>query len=153
MRDYTVTFIEPVDLETLAQAAADAFAIPLEQIEIWNGQEFAAPVVEPVIAQVAPGSGPGAFAEFVGFDTFAEHTGTPAHLQVAIELATRVKKRVLFPPESAEDYRWTLVAADGSHGKVVIDNDKLDEGAIVVTGAVDFIPGAADLPQIKADSC
>ena len=152
MRDYTVIFIEPVDLETLAQAAADAFAIPPGQIEIWNGQDFTAPVIEPVIAQVAPGSGPGAFAEFIGFDIFAEHTGAPAHLQVAIELATRVKKRAVFPPESAEDYRWTLIATDGSYGKVVIDNDKLDEGAIVVSGAVDFIPGAPDLPQIKADS-
>lgn len=152
MRDYTVTFIEPVDLETLARSVAEAFAITQGQIEIWNGQDFAAPVVEPVIAQVATGSGPGAFAEFIGFDAFAEHTGAPDHLQVAVELATRVKKRAIFPPESAEDYRWTLVTADGSHGKVVIDSNKLDDGTIVVLGAVEPIEGAPDLPLVGTGS-
>lgn len=87
MRDYTVTFIEPVELETLATAAAESFAMPRERIEVWDGEDFAGQVIEPVLAQVAAGSGPDAFAEFVGFDAFAHHTGAPDHLTVA--LATR----------------------------------------------------------------
>ncbi|MDA1358635.1 hypothetical protein O1R50_03320 [Glycomyces luteolus] len=148
MRDYTIVFIEPVDLADLAAAAADAFAIPPEQIEIWNGSAFAATATEPVIAQVAIGSGPGAYAEFVGFDKFAEHADEPEHLAVAVELATRVKRRAVFGPESAEDFRWTLVAADGSHGKVVLDGDRLDDGAIAIVGAVETISGAPELPRV-----
>jgi hypothetical protein len=151
MSDYTIVFIEPVDLSVLAQTVADAFAIPREQIEVWNGRNFTAPVVEPVIAQVAVGSGPGAFAEFVGFDAFAEHTGKPSHLAVAVELATRLKRRVIFGPESAEEYRWTLVAADGTHGKVVVDSEQLDSGAIAVLGTVEPITGAPDLQPIESD--
>jgi hypothetical protein len=51
-----------------------------------------------------------------------------------MDLATRVKRRALLSPESAEDYLWTLVAADGSHGKVVLDSDKLDEGTVELLG-------------------
>jgi hypothetical protein len=148
MRDYTIVFIEPVDLGVLAAEAADAFAIPREQIEVWDGRTFATPVVEPVIAQVAAGSGPGAYAEFVGFDAFASHTGDPELLDVAVELATRLKHRAVFGPETAEDYRWTLVAADGSHGKVVLDDDQLDDGAIKVLGSVEPISGAPELPRL-----
>ncbi|WP_051704171.1 hypothetical protein [Glycomyces sp. NRRL B-16210] len=151
MRDYTVTFIESVDLEALAGAAAEAFTMPREQIEVWDGQGFAGAVAEPVLAQVAAGSGPGAFAEFVGFDAFAHHTGAPDHLTVAIALATRVQKRAIFPPESLEDYQWTLVAADGSHGQVVLDSDLLDEGTISIVGAVEPIAGASDLRVIGAE--
>lgn len=61
MRDYTVTFIEPVDLETLAQAVSDAFVIPRDQIEVWNGEDFITPVAEPVVAQVASVSGYGCY--------------------------------------------------------------------------------------------
>lgn len=148
MRDYTIVFIEPVDLGTLAAEVADAFAIPREQIEVWDGSDFAASVVEPVIAQVAIGSGPGAYAEFVGFDTFASHAGEPELLDVAVELATRMKRRVLFGPETAEEFRWTLVAADGSHGKVVLDDDRFDEGAFAILGAVEPISGAPELPRV-----
>ncbi|WP_205327822.1 hypothetical protein [Glycomyces sp. YM15] len=148
MRDYTIVFIEPVDLADLAAAAAEAFAIPPGQIEIWNGSDFAAPAVDPVIAQVAVGSGPGAYAEFVGFERFAEHAGEPELLAVAVELATRVKRRAVFGPESAEDFRWTLVAADGSHGEVVLDSDRLDDGAITILGAVEPISGAPELPRV-----
>lgn len=149
MRDYTVVFIESVELEALVQAAVDAFAIPRGQIEVWDGQEFAAPVAEPVIAQVSVGSGPGSFAEFVGFDAFAEHTGAPDHLAVAVALVTRVEKRAIFAPESAEDYRWTLVAADGSHGKIVLDSDQLDNGTIAILGTVEPITGAPELPRVR----
>jgi hypothetical protein len=148
MRDYTIVFIEPVELGALASAAADAFAIPRERIEVWDGSDFAAPVVEPVIAQVAPGSGPGAHAEFVGFDAFAEHAGDPGRLAVAVELATRLKARAVFGPESGEEFRWTLVAADGSHGKVVLDDDRLDDGEIAIIGAVEPIGGAPELPRV-----
>lgn len=148
MRDYTIVFIEPVDLGDLAAAAADAFAIPRDQIEVWDGSDFAATVVEPVIAQVAIGSGPGAHAEFVGFDKFAEYAGEPELLAVAVELATRVKRRAVFGPESAEEFRWTLVAADGSHGEVVLDGDRLDDGAISIIGAVEPISGAPELPRV-----
>jgi hypothetical protein len=150
MRDYTIVFIEPVELDVLAKAVADAFAVPRDHIEVWNGRNFTAPVVEPVIAQVAPGSGPGAFAEFVGFDAFAEHAGEPDRLAVAIELATRLKKRAVFGPESPEEFRWTLVAADGSHGRVVLDSAQLDDGAIAILGAFDPIEGAPDLPLVES---
>ncbi|MFG3339449.1 hypothetical protein [Glycomyces sp. NPDC048151] len=148
MRDYTIVFIEPVDLGELAAEAADAFAIPLEQLEVWDGSDFAAPVVEPVIAQVAAGSEEGAYAEFVGFDAFAAHAGEPELLDVAVALATRTKRRVLFGPETAEEFRWTLVAADGSHGKVVLDDDRFDDGAIAILGAVEEISGAPELPRV-----
>jgi hypothetical protein len=134
MHDYTVAFIEPVEPHELAQAASEAFDIPLDHIEIWDGTDFVAPVTEPVIAQVAVGSEEGVYAEFTGFDAFAEHTGTPERIAVAIELATRLKKRALLSPDSAEDYLWTLVTADGSHGKVVLDSDKLDEGTVELLG-------------------
>ncbi|MCC3762902.1 hypothetical protein K3N28_07430 [Glycomyces sp. TRM65418] len=149
MRDYTIVFIEPVNLSFLVEAVSAAFSVPPEQIEIWNGRNFTAPVAEPVIAQVAVGSGPGAFAEFVGFDAFAEHTGEPEVLAVAVELATRLKRRVVFGPESAEEFRWTLVAADGSHGRVVVDSEQLDDGVLAVIGAVEPIAGAPDLPLIE----
>jgi hypothetical protein len=148
MKDYTIVFIEPVDLAALATAVAEAFAIPREQIEVWDGSDFTAPVVEPVIAQVAISSGPGAYAEFVGFDAFAEHAGEPELLAVAVELATRVKRRAVFGPERVEDFRWTLVAADGSHGKVVLDDDQFDDGAIKILGTVEPISGAPELPRI-----
>ncbi|GAA1660153.1 hypothetical protein GCM10009830_01480 [Glycomyces endophyticus] len=148
MRDYTVVFIEPVELEAVAQAAAEAFAIPRESIELWNGQTFIAPVAEPVLAQVAAGSGPGASAEFVAFEPFAEHTGRTDPVAIAIELATRTRKRVIVAPEAAEEYRWTLVAPDGTHGQVVLDSDELDEGAFSVLGAVEPIPGAPDLAPV-----
>jgi hypothetical protein len=148
MHDYTVAFIEPVELDELAQAASEAFDIPLDRMEIWDGTDFVAPVTEPVIAQVAVGSEEGVYAEFAGFDAFAEHTGTPNRIAVAIELATRLKKRALLSPESAEDYLWTLVAADGSHGKVVLDSDKLDDGTIEVLGSTELISGALDLHRI-----
>jgi L-ascorbate metabolism protein UlaG (beta-lactamase superfamily) len=150
MRDYTIVFIEPVELNALAQAVSEAFAVPRDQIEVWNGRNFTAPVTEPAIAQIAVGSGPGAFAEFVAFDAFAEHTGSPDHLSVAVELATRMKKRVVFGPESAEEFRWTLVAADGTHGNVVVDSEQLDDGAIAILGAVEPIEGAPDLPLIDS---
>lgn len=150
MNDYTIVFIEPVELGDLAQVVSEAFAVPREQIEVWNGRNFTAPVVEPVLAQVAVGSGPGAFAEFVGFDAFAEHTGEPDRVTVAIELATRTKKRVVFGPESAEEFRWTLVAADGTHGKVVLDSEQLDIGAIAILGTVEPITGAPELPRIES---
>jgi hypothetical protein len=79
MNDYTITFLEPVDLEILVQAASVAFAVPWEQIDVWGDQDFTAPVVKPVIAQVAAGSGSGAYAEFVGFDAFAAHTSTQSY--------------------------------------------------------------------------
>ena len=148
MRDYTIVFIEPVELGALASAAAEAFAIPPGRIEVWDGADFAAAVVEPVIAQVAAGSGPGSYAEFVGFDAFAEHTGDPGRLAVAVELATRLKARAVFRPGSAEDFRWTLVAADGSHGEVVLDGDRLDDGEIAIVGAAEFIEGAPELPRV-----
>jgi hypothetical protein len=149
--DYTIVFIEPVELDALAAAVADAFAIPREQIELWDGDHFAAPVSGPVIAQVALASGPG-YAEFVGFDAFAAHAGNPELLAVAAALATRVKRRVVFGPSSAEDYRWTLVAADGSHGTVVPDSGQLDKGAISILGAVEPIAGAPDLPLLTPRS-
>lgn len=148
MHDYTVIFVEPVELEDLARAAGVAFAIPREQIEVWDGQDFIGSVVEPVVAQVAAGSEPGSFAEFVAFDAFAERTDAPTHLAVAIELATRVKKRAVFAPESAEDYQWTLVTADGHHGKVLLDSEQLDDGAVSILGTVEPIAGVTDLPQI-----
>jgi hypothetical protein len=150
MRDYTIVFIEPVDLDALADAASDAFAIPREQIEVWDGDEFAAPVVEPVIAQVAGAGGPGCFAEFVGFHPFAAHTGSPEPLEVASALATRVKRRAIFGPDSAEDYHWTLVAADGSHGTAVLDSNQLDEGAFSILGTIEPIAGAPDLPRLDS---
>ncbi|GAB3232263.1 hypothetical protein GCM10027447_27900 [Glycomyces halotolerans] len=152
MHDYTVTFIEPVDLRRLAQAVSAAFVIPIEQIEIWDGSDFATPVTEPVIAQVAPGSGPGAYAEFVGFDAFAEHTGNPDRLAVAIELVEQIKKRAVLAPEAAEDFLWTLVTADGSHGSIVVDSDKLDDGVIEIVGAAEHIQGAPELPVIGLGS-
>ncbi|MEV3938860.1 hypothetical protein AB0K52_23170 [Glycomyces sp. NPDC049804] len=148
MRDYTIVFIEPVDLGLLAAEVADAFAIPRDQIEVWDGSAFAAPVVEPVLAQVAAGSEQGSYAEFVGFDAFASHAGEPELLDVAVELATRTKRRVLFGPETAEEFRWTLVAADGSHGKVVLDDDRFDDGEIAIVGTVEPIDGAPDLPRV-----
>jgi hypothetical protein len=148
MKDYTIVFVEPVELDALAAAVAEAFAIPRERIEVWDGDDFAAPVTEPVIAQVAASSGPGAYAEFVGFDAFASHAGEPELLDVAVELATRMQRRVMFGPETAEEFRWTLVAADGSHGKVVLDDDQFDDGAIKILGSVEPIAGAPELPRI-----
>ncbi|MFG3338744.1 hypothetical protein [Glycomyces sp. NPDC048151] len=143
-RSYTIVFIEPVDLAVLATAVVEAFAIPRERIEVWDGDTFTNPAAaEPVIAQIATGSGPGAFAEFVGFEAFAEHTGAPETLEVAIALTSRMGRRAIFEPEAAEDYLWTVVAADGSHGHVALDSDKFDEGEICVLRAV-FPFGAAD---------
>jgi hypothetical protein len=145
-RSYTIVFIEPVDLTVLATAGAEAFAIPRERIEVWDGDAFTTlATAKPVIAQVATGSGPGTFAEFVGFEAFAEHAGAPEPLEVAIELATRLRRRVVFSPASAEDFLWTLVAADGH---VVLNDDKLDEGEISVLGVARPIPGAPDLPRL-----
>ncbi|GAA2268763.1 hypothetical protein GCM10009853_022710 [Glycomyces scopariae] len=148
MRDYTVVFIEPVELEVVARAASEAFSIPRESIELWNGQTFITPVAEPVLAQVAAGSGPGAFAEFVAFEFFAARTGMLEPLEVATELAARTGKRVIVAPESTEEYRWTLVAQDGSHGKVVLDSSELDEGAYKILGATEPITGAPELPVL-----
>ena len=67
---------------------------------------------------------------------------------VAVELATRTKRRVLFGPETAEEFRWTLVAADGSHGKVVLDDDRFDDGEIAIVGTVEPIDGAPELPRV-----
>ncbi|WP_156937726.1 hypothetical protein [Haloglycomyces albus] len=36
MRDYTVTFDEPVSLEFLSKAASEVFTMPREQIEVWG---------------------------------------------------------------------------------------------------------------------
>ena len=132
MSNCAVMFIDPVDLSALAQAAADAFAIPLEQIEIWDGRQFTAPVTDPVIAQVAASSIEGVSAEFDGFDVFAAHTGGLATLPVAVALATRVQARALIGPETAEDYRWTLVATDGSHQHVMVDGELFDDGTLAI---------------------
>lgn len=130
----TVMFIDPVDLDALARAAADAFQVPLEHIEIWDGHAFAAPAAGPVIAQVAPGALAGVSAEFVGFDAFTVHTGGLDSLQVTVALATRLQRRALVEPSSVEEYLWTLVAADGSYRKVAIDSARFDDGTVAIIG-------------------
>ncbi|WP_205327006.1 hypothetical protein [Glycomyces sp. YM15] len=132
MSTCTVMFIDPVDLSTLAQAAAEAFAVPLEQIETWNGRQFTSPATSPGIAQVAASPMEGVSAEFVGFDAFAAHTGGLATLQIAIALATRLQQRALIEPETAEDHRWTLVATNGSYQHVMVDSELFDDGTLAI---------------------
>lgn len=149
MYGYTVVFIEPVDLDELAAAAAAAFTIGRDHIEVWDGGGFVGIAADPVLAQVAAGTEPGACAEFVGFDAFAAHTCHPTPLAVALALATRVRRRAVFAPADPEDFRWTLVAPDGSHGTVVLDSGRLDDGAIAIVGALAPIAGAPDLAIVR----
>jgi hypothetical protein len=130
----TVMFIDPVDLSELAGAAAAAFAVPLERIEIWGGRQFTAPAIGPAIAQVAASSVRGVHAEFVGFDAFAAYTGGLNSLQVAVPLATRLQRRALVEPSSVEAYLWTLVATNGTYRNVTIDAAQFDDGTVAVIG-------------------
>jgi hypothetical protein len=151
VRSYTVVFVEPVRIAFVAEVAADAFGLDRALIELWDpaaGHDGAEP--GPFLAQVAVGSVPGVYAEFVAFDEFADHAGAPALLDVARELAVRVGRRAIIGPESVEDYRWTLVAGDGTHGAVILDGDRFDEGAIAIMGALEPIPGAPDVPVFPA---
>ncbi|THV42989.1 hypothetical protein [Glycomyces buryatensis] len=151
METYTVIFVEEVDLRELARAVSDVFVVAPARIEIWDGDDFADPSAEPGIAQVAAGEQEGAFAEFVGFQGFIDHIGSASRLEVALRLVQRLKKRALIAPESAEEYRWTLIAADGSHGKVVLDGSDLADGILTIVSASEPISGAPDVRVSRFD--
>ncbi|WP_112141142.1 hypothetical protein [Glycomyces dulcitolivorans] len=155
MDGYSFQFLSRVRLEEVVSATSAVFGVSADLIEALDWRQGEAHAVEARVEgmpAVLIERDPDRYGEYVVFNAgeeFASLVGELPEAAVASQLCARLKARaVLAAPNAASDALWILVAEDGSFGEVLVDVDDLDEGVFTVTGAIEEIKGAPEIPVI-----
>lgn len=80
---------------------------------------------------------------------FAEAIGGMSELELATVLCRELGTRAIVDDGGDAGTVWMLVTADGWHGRVVVDDDRLDEDGFVILHAYQPIPSEPDVPVVE----
>ena len=156
---YNFHFIDSVDMTAIASSVTELFGVPRSSILVraWEVDKFVTIGQEVVgVPTVLIEHNPpidGDYISFSGGEEFTVLTGNLSELLVASQVCRLVRSRAILPAKGVvSDALWVLVAPDGSSGLVVVDLDDLDEGVFTITGAVQRIPGAPEIPVVDPPS-
>ncbi len=148
MTRYNFLFLEPVPLQDVADAVSSAFGIPSNRIKtIANGATESPSTGIPLVLIEFDPERDGEYTAFSAGEEFSSAIGDLPLASVASKLCAHLKVRaILGVANTASDAIWTLVAADGSSGMVLVDVDDLDDARYTITGALQPIKGAPEIP-------
>ncbi|WP_460499165.1 hypothetical protein [Glycomyces tarimensis] len=83
--------------------------------------------------------------EFNAGKAFAEEIGRPTELEVATMLCRDLGTRAVVDEGGQASDVWYLVTSDGWHGRVVADDDALDEGVFTIAYALQQVPSEPEI--------
>lgn len=148
MSAYNFLFLDPVRLQDVAASVTSQFGIPADRIEILSrGEVLSQAVGLPVVLIEYDPERDGEYVSFSAGDEFSSAAGDPPMISVAARLCTALKVRaILGVPNAASDALWNLVASDGSSGMVLVDIDDLEDARFTITGKLQEIKGAPEIP-------
>jgi len=146
---YQIHFDGRVEADVLRRALGRRFGIPPSAVYVGRLEDRPVSADRPV-AIVTPPEGPGGFGwTLIGDRELAEATRL-SELDLARVLAQELNLRALVDDGTAHPDRWILVASDGSHGPVIVDEDAAAEGDLRIDHAQAPIPGEPGLRVIPA---
>ena len=82
-------------------------------------------------------------------ETLAEAAGHVTELELTTVLCREAGTRAIIPDGGMAGSVWMLVTADGWHGRVVVDDDRLDDGDFVILHAYQPVPTEPDIPVVE----
>ncbi|GLZ77522.1 hypothetical protein Afil01_23290 [Actinorhabdospora filicis] len=83
-----------------------------------------------------------------GGPEFDEAIGGLTELQLATLLCKELDTRALIDDGGGAATSWILVTADGWHGRVIVDDDRLDD-EFVILEALQPVPSAPEIPVVE----
>ncbi|WP_035697671.1 hypothetical protein [Glycomyces tenuis] len=151
MTTYGFLFLDQIRLQDVAAAVASEFGVPADRIELLSrGRAQSRAVGLPVVLIEHDPDRDGEHVSFSAGDEFASAVGDLPEVGVAARLCAALKVRaILGVPNAASDAIWTLVAADGSSGMVLVDTGDLDDARYTITGKLQEIKGAPEIPLVE----
>ncbi|WP_035738142.1 hypothetical protein [Glycomyces arizonensis] len=151
MTRYNFLFLDPVRLQDVAAATASVFGIPADRIKtVANGVTETPSAGIPLVLIEFDPERDGEYTAFSAGEEFSSAIGDLPLVSVASRLCAHLKARaILGVANAASDAVWTLVAADGSSGMVLVDVDDLDDARYTITGALQPIKGAPEIPPAE----
>ena len=73
-------------------------------------------------------------------------SGGQSELDMAVDLCRELGTRALVDDGGFDSECWFLVTADGWRGRVIVDEDALDDGNLVIAYAFQPVPSEPELP-------
>ncbi|HEY8455709.1 MAG TPA: hypothetical protein VIL34_08945 [Actinopolymorphaceae bacterium] len=141
---YLTYFDGPIDSDALRRTLERRFGIPPSAVYVGRLEDRPVTADRPVVVVTLP-EGPGGFRwTLMGDRELAEATGL-SELDLARVLAHELNLRALVDDGTNHPDRWILVARDGSHGPVIVDEDAANEGDLRIVYAEVPIPGEPDI--------
>lgn len=136
-----------VETDALRRALGRRFGIPPSAVYVGRLEDRPVTVERPAVVMTPP-DGPGGFGwTLMGDRELAEATGV-SELDLARVLAQELNLRALLDDGTTHPDRWILVARDGSHGPVIVDEDAAAVGDLRIDHAEVPIPGEPELRVI-----
>lgn len=156
---YNFHFIDSVDMTAIARNVTELFGVPRSTILVrtWKDGRFETIGSEvdgrPMVLIEHNPPIDGNYVSFSAGEEFGALIGGLPEVQVASRLCRSVRARAILAAKGVlSDALWVLVAPDGSSGLVVVDTGDLDDGIFTITGAVQRIPGAPEIPVVDPPS-
>ena len=144
---YLIYFDGWVEADALRRALRRRFGIPPSAVYVGRLEDRPVTADRPVVVMTPP-EGPGGFGwTLMGDRELAEATGL-SELDLARVLTQELNLRALVDDGTKHPDRWILVARDGSHGPVIVDDDAAAGGDLWIDHAEVPIPGEPELRVI-----
>lgn len=149
MTGYGFDFLPPVTPENIGRATTEVFGLPGDRIEAVVDFVVVRRAVGMPVVYIEYAVAAGERVTFSAGEEFATKVGGLPEVEVASRLCARLRARAMLSvPGASSDMLWRLVTADGSTGLVLIDTSDENEGRYVITGALEPISGAPELPVV-----
>lgn len=146
--DYSINFASTVPPARLKAAVLAQWPLPAEAVFAGTAgafEEYEGPYLT-VLIRSGLHSGSDFDTELSAGQEFADLTGGLDELRLTTMLCKTLKTRALIPDGGRADSTWMLVTEDGWHGRVVLDDDAIEEGRMIIDHALQPVPAAPEIP-------
>ncbi|WP_100449001.1 hypothetical protein [Glycomyces xiaoerkulensis] len=152
--DYLINFDSSTSPAVVKRAVIEQWG--LHPANVFAGADFEldtydGPELDVIIQSgIAAGSSFGTEMQ-AGID-FAMRCDYASELAVATELCLAIGTRAVISAELPDPTRSVLITEDGWHGRVALDSEELERGAIMINFALQPIPSAPTIP-VRTAAC
>ncbi|RRS01380.1 hypothetical protein [Glycomyces terrestris] len=145
--DYSINFASSVPPARLKALVLARWPLDAEAVFAGTSESFEEHEGPHHIVSIQSGLHPGsAFdTELSAGEAFADVIGGLTELHLATVLCKALETQALIPDDGRADSTWMLVTEDGWHGRVVVDDDAIDDGILIIDHALQPVPTAPDL--------
>lgn len=147
---YEINFDSRTPAEAVQRAVSARYGIDPASIYVGDADDLGDYTGPDPDVLISPASGEARFACVLqAGDALRGATGGKSELELATELCRELGTRAIVSDGGMASSVWTLVTADGWHGRVVVDDDRLDDEGFVILYAFQPVPSE---PGLKVEA-